>query len=187
MVTQTFNRTEDLEQKIGYTDDTVDEADLQTVLEEAHQQMQARVGRHFIEDHTVRKTSDDELVNELNLKFNPVFEVDEILYSDHEIISDSDYTVDKEKGEITLDSSFVDENLDRGRVLRIKYIPEIFKQVELWRAIEIMKNQEIVELEDSEQAALNTNALQEARRLENMINRRTGPGTSMEKGRRGTP
>lgn len=188
MPTETFNRVEDLIQRIGYPDDNTDEADLQNILEEAHQDLTANVGRNFIEDLRVRKTSDDEITQDFDLKLTPIFEVDEILLSEHEIVDDSNYTVDKQEGTVTFDQSFVDDELYTGKTLRFKYKPEIFKQIELWRAVEIVKNQEIVQLEDSEQVALNRNALREAKRLENMVNRASGPGTATDGiRRRGTP
>jgi len=189
MPTETLNRTEDLTQKIGYPDDTTDEADLQTILEEAHQQMQSKVGRNFVETQRIKKqASNGDLVNTIDLKFAPIFEVDEILLRRHEVIDSSNYTVDKEEGRITIDQNFVDDELFQGMILRIEYKPQTFKQIELWRAVEIAKNQDIVQLEDSEQIALNKNALREAKRLENMVNKRSGPGKATDgRVRRGTP
>jgi len=192
MPSKTYNRTEDLMQKIGYPDDTEDEADLQTVLEEAHGQMQGRVGRHFVEDKRVRKQSGgstftDDIINEFDLKFAPLLEFDEILLDEHEVLDSSEYTVDKQNGTVTVDQSYVDENFYLGQIIRIKYVPIQFKQAELWRAVEIIKNQEIVQLEDSEQEALQRNALREAKRIENMINRRSGSGNATDGDiRRGT-
>lgn len=181
MPTETLNRTEDLMQKIGYPDDSEDEADLQVILEQAHQQMQSKVGRNFVETKRVRKQVENgDLVNVFDLKFAPIFEIDEILVNRHEVLDDSTYTVDKENGSITIDQSTVDDKLHLGEIFRIKYKPQTFKQIELWRAVEIAKNQEIVQLEDSEQAALNKNALREAKRLENMVNRRAGPGKARD-------
>ena len=192
MPSKTYNRTEDLVQKIGYPDDTEDEADLQTVLEEAHGQMQGRVGRNFVEDKRVRKQSGgstftSDIINEFNLKFSPLLEFDEILLDEHEVLDSSEYTVDKQNGTITIDQSYVDENFYLGQIIRVKYVPIQFKQAELWRAVEIVKNQELVQLEDSEQNALQRNALREAKRIENMINRRAGSGNATDGDiRRGT-
>jgi len=192
MPSKTYNRVEDLVQKIGYPDDTEDEADLQVVLEEAHGQVQGRVGRNFVEDKRVRKQSGgstftDDIVNEFDLKFAPLLEFDEILVDEHEVLDESEYTVDKQNGTITVDQDYVDENFYLGQIIRIKYTPIQFKQAELWRAVEIVKNQEIIQLEDSEQEALQRNALRKAKRIENMINRRSGSGNATDGDiRRGT-
>jgi len=192
MPSKTYNRTEDLMQKIGYPDDTEDEADLQTVLEEAHGQTQGRVGRHFVEDKRVRKQScgstfTDDIINEFDLKFSPLLEFDEILVDEHEVLDSSEYTVDKQNGTVTVDQDYVDENFYLGQIIRIKYTPIQFKQAELWRAVEEAKNQEIIQLEDSEQTALYENALAKAKRIENMINRRSGSGNATDGDiRRGT-
>lgn len=176
-----LNDVTDLIEKIGYPDDSTEESELQNVLEHANQQMQSKVGRNFVETKRVRKqTKSGDLVNSFDLKFAPIKEVDEIIVNKHEVLDDSTYTVDKENGSITIDQSTVDDKLHLGEIFRIEYKPQIFKQIELWRAVEIAKNQEIVQLEDSEQAALNKNALREAKRLENMANRRAGPGKARD-------
>lgn len=181
MPTNTYARVEDLIEKIGYPDDTVDEADLQATLEEAHQQMESRVGRNFTETYRLKKKVDSgDLVNTINLKFSPILEVEEILVNRYEVLDESNYTVDKQNGQVVIDSQYAEDELSLGEMLRIDYKPDMLKQIELWRAVEIVKNQEIVELEDSEQVALNRNALREAKRLENMVNRRSGPGKARD-------
>ena len=180
MPTETLNRVEDLIQRIGYLDDEEDEAELQNILEEAHQDLTANVGRNFIEDLRVRKTSDDEITQDFDLKLTPVFEVDEILLSEHEIVDESNYTVDKQEGTVTFDQSFVDDELYTGKTLRFKYKPVRFKDIELWRAVAIAKNQEIVQLEDSESNAQYDNALTRAKRMENQVNRLAGPGSARD-------
>jgi len=184
----TLNDVDDLIEKIGYPDDSTDQGELKRVIEEAHQQMKAQVGRNFVETFRIKKQlPSGDIVNEIDLQFAPIYELDEILIYRHQVVDESNYTVDLQNGRITIDQSFVDEELSLGETLRIKYKPQIFKQIELWRAVEIIKNQEIVELEDTEQVALNRNALLEAKRLENMVNRRAGPGKARDGDiRRGT-
>lgn len=189
MPSETLNRTEDLIQKIGYPDDDVDEADLQVILEEAHQDMIAGVGRNFVEDKRIRvqAQSDGDLINEYSLKFSPVLKVDQILLNEHEQIDESNYTVDKQNGLVTFDSQFVDDELFKGQIIRYKYKPLKFKNIELWHAVHIAKNQELQALEDSEQLSQYNNALRRAKRLENQVNRRTGPGNATDGDiRRGT-
>jgi len=188
MPTKTYNRTEELTDKIGYPDDQEDEADLQAILEEANGQTQATVGREFVEDKRVRKvrgtdTFTSDLVNEFKLKI----EFNEILLDEHEVIDSSNYTVDKQSGKVTIDQSFVDEHLHQQQVIRFTYVPIQFKQIELWRAVEISKNQELIQLEDSEQTQLHRNALRKAKRIENQVNRLAGSGKATDGDvRRGT-
>lgn len=189
MPSKTLNRTEELMDKIGYPDDTEDEADLQVVLEEAHQDMQAGVGRNFVEDKRIRVQAqhNGELIEEYKLKFSPILEVDRILLNEHEQVDESNYTVDKQNGLVTFDSQFVNEELFREQIVRFEYKPVKFKNIELWHAVHIAKNQELVQLENSEQAALHQNALRRAKRLENQVNRRAGPGNATDGDiRRGT-
>lgn len=179
--TEPFNRVEDLVQKIGYSDDSIDEADLQQVLIQGHQMMQSKVGRNFVETkRVVKQLEDGDLVNTFDLKFAPVLTVDEVRVDRYEVLEESDYTLDKDAGELTINQDVLDDKLSLGEIFRVEYKPEIFKQIELWRAVEIIKNQEIVQLEDTEQVALNKNALREAKRLENMVNRRSGPGSARD-------
>lgn len=176
-----YNDVETLEDKIGYSDDSTSEGELTEVLDAANQQMKARVGRNFIETFRIKKQVENgDLVNTIDLKFAPVFEVDEILIDRYEVIDESNYTVDRQEGTIDIDQGFVDDNFYLGQILRIEYKPQIFKQIELWRAIELVKNQEVIQLEDSEENALHRNALREAKRLENMVNRRAGPGKATD-------
>ncbi len=189
MPSETLNRTEDLIGKIGYPDGDTDEADLQAILEEAHQDMQAGVGKNFVEDKRIRVQAQDngELIEEYDLKFSPIFEIDRILLNEHEQVDESNYTVDKQNGSVTFDSQFVDEELFKSQIVRFEYKPSKFKNIELWHAVHIAKNQELVQLEDSEQNALHDNALRRARRLENQVNRRAGPGNATDGNiRRGT-
>lgn len=189
MPSETLNRTEDLMDKIGYPDDTEDEADLQVILEEAHQDMQAGVGRNFVEDKRIRVQAQDngELIEEYDLKFTPILEVDRILLNEHEQVDESNYTVDKQNGTVTFDSDFVDEELFKSQIVRFEYKPLKFKDIELWHAVHIAKNQELQALEDSEQLAQYDNALRRAKRLENQVNRRASPGNATDGDiRRGT-
>lgn len=181
MPSETLNRTEELVDKIGYSDDNTDEADLQAILEEAHQEMQSRVGRYFTEDKRLKKTVESgDLVNTFSLKFSPVLEVKEILINRNEVLDESNYTVDKQNGEVTIDQSFVDEEMYLGQIIRVKMLPLKFKNIELWRAVSIAKNQEVIQLEDSEENALHRNALRKAKRLENQVNRLSGSGSATD-------
>lgn len=188
MPSETYNRVEELIDQAGYPDDQVDEADLQATLERAHNSIQSDVGRHFIEDYRLkRETESGDLVNELDLKFGPILEVDEILINNHEVLTDTNYTVDKQNGVITIDSNFAEDELSIGQILRIKYTPIQFKDVELYKAVSLEKNQEIVNLEDSEQTALYRNAEALYRQEVNSVNRMAGPGKARDgRVRRGT-
>jgi len=177
-----LNDTETLIDRIGYPDDDTSEGELQETLDRANRRMQNRVGKHYIEDKTVRVTaeSDGEIVNEFDLDFGPILEVDEILLNQYEVVDESNYTVDKEAGTITFDQNFVDEQLFRKQVIRFKYKPVQFKDIELYRAVALIKNQEIVQLEDTEQTSLYQNAEALARETENEVNRRAGTGTASD-------
>jgi len=184
-----WNDVTDLTNKIGYTDDSTNDGELQQVLEEAHRDAVAGVGRYFVEDKRVRiqAQGSGNLINEYDLKFASVFEVNKILLNEHEEIDESNYTVDKQNGKISFDQTFLEDHIYRGQIIRFKYQPVKFKDIELWHAVHIIKNQELVQLEDSEQDALHRNALERAKRLENQVNRRAGVGNATDGDiRRGT-
>lgn len=184
-----LNDVETLTDYIGYPDDETSEGELNEILQQAEQDMIAGVGRNFVEDKRIRVQVKDsgELIEEYDLKFTPIMEVDRILLNEHEQVDESNYTVDKQNGKITFDSEFVDDHLHQGQIIRFEYTPVKFKDIEIWHAVHIAKNQEIVQLEDSEQAALHKNALKRAKRLQNQVNRRTSPGNATDGDvRRGT-
>lgn len=184
-----LNDVETLIDKIGYPDDETSEGELNEILQQANQDVQSGVGRFFVEDKRVRVQAQDngEIVNDFSLKFAPVMEVDRVLLNEHEQVDESNYTVDKENGSVTFNSNFVDEHLFKSQIIRFEYKPKKFKDIELWHAVHIAKNQEIQILEDSEQNAQYDNALRRARRLENQVNRRAGVGNATDGDiRRGT-
>lgn len=184
-----LNDVETLIDYIGYPSDETSEGELNEILQQANHDMQNGVGKHFVEDKRVRvlSNSDGELVNEFNLKFGPITEINRVLLNEYEQVSEDKYTLDKSNGTITFDQQFVDEQLFKGQIIRFEYTPSMFKDIELWHAVKIAKNQELIQLEDSEQTGLHDNALKRAKRLENSVNRRASPGNATDGDiRRGT-
>lgn len=190
MVTETYATVDEFRDKTGYTDDDTSDADLQALLEEGHREMEAAVGQSFEDTFVLNKLKPDEdtLDNVLDLTFAPVFEVVEVVQDDDRIIvAEQDYTVDKEAGEITLDASFVDDNLHRGSNIRVRYIPAIYRDLEIWMAVYENKTVERIKFPETEEAQVYDNAANKAQSLVNRINRRVPTGTARDGAvRRGT-
>lgn len=176
-MTETYALPEDIEKKTGYSDDTTTDADLQETLEEAHRDMEMQVGKHIQEKIYVETLdSNGEIPRKYRLDLRPVFKVDRVIISGRRI-SDSDYSVDKEKGVITLSQSVVDDYLKKGRGFIVRYVPKIMKDLEVWIAVGILRNQEVIQVEDDQIKAQVKNSERKAAKLRNQLNRKRAAGT----------
>lgn len=176
-MTETYALPNDIEQKTGYSDDTTTDADLQEVLEEAHRDMEVQVGRHIQEEVTVTTLdSDGNVPSKYVLDLRPIFKVDRVQVGDVRL-QDGDYTVNKEEGTIEIDSDVVNEYLEKGRSFTVFYVPKHFKDLEVWLAVTILRNQEVIQVEDDQIKAQAKNSETKAAKLRNQLNRKRAAGT----------
>jgi len=175
-MTNTYALPEDIESKTGYSDDTTTDTDLQETLEEAHREMEGQVGRHIQESVTVKTLNQDEEVPTLyRLDLRPVFKVERVIINDKRI-SDGNYTVNKSEGTIELDRETADM-LRKGASFTVQYVPKHFKDLEVWIAVTILRNQEVIQVEDDQIKAQAKNSEVKAAKLRNQLNRRRAAGT----------
>jgi len=177
MVTQSLNTPDRIEQRLGYSDDSYGETELQRVLEKSFRRLEMKVGRQQSEVVVFNEyDKNDNLILEKELKLRPVLEVDKIRVGDT-VVNSEDYTVDKESGTITFADNFEDDYLSSVglglsvREATVSYIPKQYKDLEYWLAVKEMLAGNIVQVDED---VLNTTidqAEKEVYRLQKMINR----------------
>lgn len=189
MPTVTFASVDALQEKLPYLDESENDADLRALLEEGHRQLEGVVGEAFTDVFQFDRlqSNEEDLDNVLDLTFSPVFEVKRVVRGDEVIVDSADYSVDYTEGTITIDSRYMDNNVDRYDMVRVRYVPAVFRDLELWLAVQNNAVSERIQFPESEEAQVYENAAKKAQQLINIINRRVPTGTISDGAvRRGT-
>jgi len=176
-MTETYALPEDIEQKTGYTDDTTTDVDLQEVLEEAHRDMESQVGKNLTETVYINETLlDGTLPTEYFLDLKPVLKVDKVRYGNRRIPAE-DYTLEKQKGGIDFAQTIIDDYFQYKGSFEVEYVPKAMKDLEVWIAVTILRNQEVIQVDDDQIKAQVKNSERKAAKLRNALNRKRVTGT----------
>lgn len=177
MTTKTYARPQKINNKIGYSDRSMDETDLQEFLEEGHRMLEMRVGRQYREEKIVRqRTVQGELVKEFDLKLRPVLDFHEVKLRGA-IVDSSNYEVDLQKGVVTFDDAWFDEQVRRGMSIEFEYAPVAYRDLEVWYGYMALLASKKVQLDADQVETSAEQAERRATRLENYINSTVSSGT----------
>lgn len=176
MPTKTLADVKDVLDKADeLTDDTTSDVDIQGQLEEAHRRLEASTGRFFEERRILRElNSDDEIPRKQRLSLRPVYEVIEVLHYDTRV-DDADYTVLSEDGAIDFTEGFRDENLDTLDRLTFRYVPTVYRDLEVWIAVEQLLSEDLIALPDDQISTLRREATRQIMRKKKYVSRTRGP------------
>jgi len=185
MVTKSFNSPDELINRLGYTDDSYGDSDIQEVIERAHRRMEGGVGTSVHEDVRFDEfTEDGEYVKEYQLDFRPVLEVEKVVVGNKRV-KEEDYTINYSEGTITFTQSFFDESIGlRGLTgfrgvegFSIKYVPKIMKDLEYWLTVYDMFSGSIVSIDEDNTNTSIEQAKEQAAAFSKQINRSSVMGT----------
>lgn len=176
MTTKSFATPQDVKDKIGFTDDTTDDVELQKYLEQGHRTLELRVGREFTQEKIVNRLDADRNVpREHDFDIRPVLQVNGVFIDSVEI-SEDDYEVDKQLGTITFSESFRDEKMRVGSSIVLEYVPKVYKDLEVWYAVLHLLAGSVVQVDDDQVKSQKAEAEQMAAKLESYINRNISVG-----------
>lgn len=164
-----YARPQDVRRKLRFTGEEFTDVDLQDELEEANR----KIPRNFRERIKVMDYEEEEEKKTWNLTFSPILEVDKVLKNTsggRETIDSDNYSLNSEEGSITFDSSF-----DRGIVLLISYIPEIYKDLEVLYACESILTMNLVTTSDELIGQKTEKIREKISQLKNRIKTKGGP------------
>jgi len=169
-----LNDTTELEKELRTSGNEYTDVDLQRYLEQASQKLNGMVGRRFIE----RKLIEFDEEQDVELDFQDLESFDKVvLVSDNnEVIDPSNYSVDTSTGTVTFDQSYVDDNFYRGLILEFRYVPTIFKTLEVKQAKELVLTQEVTVTGDSVDATRTDQVEETIKMLMYDINSRNSTG-----------
>lgn len=177
MVTKSLNNPQVIEERLGYSDESRGESELQQVIEKAFRRLEMKVGRRQSEIISFnRYDKNDNLVLEKELKLRPVLEVDRVRVGDT-VVNPGDYTVDEESGTITFADNFEDDYLSGVGLgltvneAEVSYIPKQYKDLEYWLAVKEMLAGNVIQLDEDVVSTSIDQAEKEVYRLQKMINR----------------
>lgn len=178
MVTTSYATPQDIKDKIGYTDDSTTDAELQTVIEEAHRTLEMRVGTKFFVSMMITEVEREtnEVPETYSLKLRPLLDTGKVIVNG-EIIDDSNYSFDRQEGTITFDTDFRDEELDLGDTIEVETVPKQFKDLEVWYAISYLYSSNVIQVDDEQVKVQQEEAEMRARKLEAYINSKVPVGT----------
>jgi len=106
-----------------------DSGELDNLLDRANRKMQARVGKHLRHEEMAR----DDGQTVFDVPVDELLEVTRVEYRG-EALESNEYSVDLEKGEVTLTSDF-DGSVSKGDIVRIYFKPTLFKDLEMEYAV----------------------------------------------------
>jgi len=165
----TLNLASDVKRKLKGIGDEYSDDDLNSELDEAYRKLQARCGKHYIQNLMVKNTD----VTEYELDFDGVESFDKVVREDEETeVSSDNYT--QSNGVITFDSTWMDDEVMEEDVLDLFYVPSVFKDLELlYACISILS---YVKEASSDEVTKNTlqGFKETTKELENLVNGRGG-------------
>jgi len=177
MVTKSFNNPQTLQSKLGYTDDSYGESDLQEVIEKAHRRLETLVGRKqtdVIRFH--ERDKDGDYILEKDLQMRPILEFSHVTTGNTRV-DPSVYEVDEETGTITFTQEFADDYVGaqglgvRRTEAEAVYVPKHYKDLEYWLAVKEMLAGSIVQIDEDQTNTTVEQAQKEVHKLQKMINR----------------
>ncbi len=172
MPTESFVTPSEVERVVGYSDDATSEIDLQSFIEEAHREMTMKVGR-FVDERVVTNLVNEsgDLRTDYKLDFQPLLKVERVVLYGDMIVDESNYTIDKQDGTISFDQSYVNDNFQMEGSFTVRHQPKVLRDLELWWTVSILKNQNMIQVEDDQVKAQVEKAEQKVKRLSQYFNR----------------
>jgi len=167
-----YANVQELEEELRQINAEYDDLDFSTKLKYAHQRLNTVVGRQFIEP----KTIEFEEETGVKLDFDSLISFDKVHnVNDNEIVDSSEYSVDNDTATVNFDQSYVDDNFFDGLRLEFYYVPEIFKQLEIWIAMRNILETELIHTSDE---VTNTQVDRLNTRVQSVIKNINGRNTS---------
>lgn len=157
----TYNSTRELQDRLTFLSNR-DAWDLKGLLETAHRRVKSKFGRE------IQQKLHQEVENqkEFKLNFSELLEFNRVQYNEYtpikyrnEEVDPGNYSVDLDEGIITFEDSFANDklNLYQDYRLVVYYVPQVFKDLELYYAMQEVVGMNMVETNDQE----TTNRLQQ--------------------------
>lgn len=170
-----LNDVQELDEELQDTGGEYTDIDFSRKLRQANNRLSTTVGRQFIEPKEI--VFEDE--TEVNLDFPRLVSFDKVvdMNDNNEIIDDSNYTVDLDTGKITFDQAYVDDNFYKGLVLKFYYVPESFKDLELYFAQRNIQEMQSIQTTDEVNNTQTDRLNQRIEAVINRINSRNTTGT----------
>lgn len=154
---------EDVESKQKTLGREFTNADIQGELESAHRKLETEIGRYYIDRRTLKMGDTDKTTFEAEHSQMISFEK---INHNGEVIDDSHYEVDLTKGEVAFDEEY---EFRAGDTLIFFYTPTIFRDLEVWYAIEQIFQVVSVESDDEVKNAKLENIKNKINNLESRI------------------
>lgn len=173
-----FNDQDELKSRLSFLGPNQDQWDLENRLLDATLEMESKIGRTVEEQ--LRPTREDQ--TDFALAFSNIHEVVRVegfFGTFDEEVDSSNYTVTKEPTRadptnISFDSTFADDNLhDNDYRLRVIYVPDLFKRLELRLAELDITTLASIQTSDDQIAAQAEKARERVESLMKSINRTT--------------
>lgn len=170
-----LNTPTELENVLDDTGEEYTDAELVPRLRRANNRLSTLVGRRFVEPKEIQ--FEEETV--VSLDFPRLISFDKVVNvsGGNEVIDDSNYSVDLDNAEITFDQDYVDDNFFEGLVLKFYYIPDSFKDLELYLAQRNIQELQTIQTTDGVNNTQVDRLNQRITAIVNNINSRTSTGT----------
>lgn len=177
---QPLNEPDKLKDRLSFLGPNQDQFDLEDRLQDATLELETMVGREV--EEKLRPENEDQ--RKFKFAFSNIAELYKVIlqsnrYEFEEEVDESNYTVTKDPVRanpvnIEFTQSFVEEELfNKDYRLRVIYVPELFKRLELRLAELDIATLASIQTSDDEVAAQAEKARQRVQRLRDRINRTT--------------
>ena len=146
-MTKSWNSEDELRARLTFLSNR-DAWELTDILQMAHRRVKSKFGTE-VEERLYPNYEDQK---KFKLSFSNLLEFKEAQIYD-KLIDEEDYSVDNENGEITFTESYASDKLSESSRYRlvVRYIPVIFKDLELYFAMEEILSLNMVQTNDEQQ------------------------------------
>lgn len=164
---KSYARPEDLTRKLKLIGSEFSDVDLQAELEESNRWLRGALGSYF-RQHIFAEASTQRA---FQVVFSPLLSVNSV-WKDRIQISASDYTSDLDTGIVTFGTVYANQSVGEGDVFEFRYVPEIFIDLEVLKAVENILLMNTVITSSEEKRAKTQEVINQRKALQNQINQR---------------
>lgn len=172
-----YNNPDNLVSKFKSIGEQYTDNDIQDELDRAKNKLDSNVGRKFVE--YIRSSKENQEI--FNLGFSKLISFDKVRIRGRDTpIDPSNYTEDTDKGIITFNTEYAEDNIDQGLPFIFYYTPEIFKHLEILYAVKFLAQGTTLQTRNGETSINLEEIKEEINNLENDINKRVGNALAVD-------
>ncbi len=166
-----YNTPDEVKAKFKVLGEQYTDNEIQDELDRANNKLDGRVGSQMIEPDRAEIDDQEDFV----LGFGKLISFDKVMkIGESDYVDSSEYSADTDKGTVSFNTDYAEDNISIGTQFKFYYVPERFKDLELWYAIKSLADTTALQTRDGENSINTENIKSNIKEIENEIKGKTG-------------